>query len=309
MAAPAAAAAAGTGFGLAELAQLFSILGPMLPGLTGGGGAQRVETTEQTATPTDTFQFGKRSIGPEGEMEAMLAQLQQMLAQQAMQTASEAMPEGLSLANLAAGILPPEAMARIQEMAFGGMEEAGRLATRSSQESAQRQGVPMGSYQHVMEAELMRPAMIEAARMSAALQQQELQRMGQMRAGALQAQLAVQESPALSRLSNLRAMEGETASLGMQRAGGGLPDWILQILGLQDLVGGFAGLGQPSQGATAAPGGGGGQFRDDYAMVDPQGNSRDINKHVNINYPEMPYSGVNYGTGGARYDITGRKLG
>lgn len=194
-------------------------IGSTLSGFLGTGQKQ-----PRDFIPQDLWGQQTARLLPETGAETRLAGLQGGLFETlARQIAQQGLPAGLSLASLASGRLPGASMQRIQQQAYGGLQEAGRRISAASQERALAAGVPLSSQQYVQEAELMQPLAAQAGQMSAALQQAELDRLMQMRQAAIANMIAAQQSPALERLLQIRLAQPTQTNLQMTREGGQLP--------------------------------------------------------------------------------------
>jgi hypothetical protein len=190
-----------------------------------GGILSRGDETQGGFEPSDMFSRLKTALKNAGATEEELAQLQQSLFRDVSGNVGGALPQGLGLEALAGGQLPQASLDRIRETAFGGIEEGARRATRVSQEMFAGRGLPMSSLEAVHGANLMQPLISQAAQLQAQLQMGEMGRLSGLRQQAIQNQIAVQESPALQRLLQIRLAQPETNQLQMSRFPGGLPDY------------------------------------------------------------------------------------
>jgi hypothetical protein len=215
-----------------------NFLAAILPSLLGVGAqalglGQPNQQLAQTGPATgDQFQRTRsQTVLPEATAEEQaLAGAAQQAATSAFQGARGGAIGGApSLAALSAGQLPGASRSRIQDLAFGGLEEALSRASRVAGEQALSRGVPLSSMEFTNAAELQRPLLSEATRNFAALSQQELGRLGDLRQTAFANTMAVQESPALQRLTGLRMAQGQQQqdALNLQRGPGGLPYWAV----------------------------------------------------------------------------------
>lgn len=173
----------------------------------------------------DIFSHGFSRLGVETEEEKRLALLQALLGMAGMQQARTDMLGAPSMADILAGRISPDMSKHLDMLSFGGLEEAGRMANRYATERALGQGMDMSSLQNSWYAQAMQPAMIQAMQMRSALQLQEVERMQRLRQTAMGNALAMQESPTLSRLLQIRGAEAQTSQmqLGREARGDRLP--------------------------------------------------------------------------------------
>jgi len=195
--------------------------GMLLGGAGGGGGTQ----TQEGFTPGDTFAVGQTILGPEGSREAELARLQQLLAGQLMGGGDMGLGGGLGLQSLTSGMLPSATLANIRQAAYGGLDESMRRASSQAESYAMAKGVPLSSMQFSMQNDLQRPLMAQAMQTEAQMRLAEVGRLQGLRQQEIQNRLAVQQSPALQRLSQLRLAEAIKQNLQMARHPGGLPQY------------------------------------------------------------------------------------
>lgn len=210
--------------------------GQFLTSLFGGGEQQ------PQVTPSDLFQGQMTStkLLPETQAETGLAGAQQDLYRRLLGEAGGRLPMELGLGGLSRGVIPAASQQRIDQLAFGGLQQAGRRASAGATEQALSMGTPFSSYQLAQTAGMTEPLAEQAARLRAQLQMQELDRLTGLRQTALANMMALQESPALTRLLQIRMAQPTQASsqLQMQRLPGGLPSYAYET-------------GQPGQGAAA----------------------------------------------------------
>ena len=215
----AAAGAAAAGGTAATGGSLLSQLGGLggLGSLLGGLGGFFQGGQDRSVVPSDVTTIQSQRLGGASAEEELLAQLQQQLAQQLFSQAFQG-TGGITAQSLAQGQLSGQTNARLQEIAFGGLEEAGRRALSASAGQTARQGIPGSSVQASLQAQLLRPELQRATQQFAGLQQQELLRQQQLRQQALQNMQVIQQSPALQRLLQLRL--AEATQIGSQRTAG-----------------------------------------------------------------------------------------
>lgn len=208
---------------LSGIAALISSVG----GLFDSGGSQ---TTTQEMQPSDLFSMSR--IGGAGSGENDLVALQQALfgsgAREILQTG---MPGELNAASLAGGRLSSATGRRLDQAAFGGLNEGLRRASAIAQERAGARGIGMSSIEGIQEAELQRPLIENAAGLRASLEQSELSRLSGLRENLMGNLLRMQDSPALNRLLQLRMAEQN--QLQLSRFPGGLPDFVKGELGIE----------------------------------------------------------------------------
>lgn len=204
---------------------------------------------QQQLNPYDRMSIQQQRIGPQTEAEALMALLQQRLAEQGMGTAMAGGTGGISMGGLAGGQFGGMDLQqlmqgdiggaqdeRLRGIAFGGIEEAGRRAMDVSMGRYQKMGMPMSSMQQGMYGSLMRDPMEQATRHYGQLQQQELGRMGGLyqQEGArqqslygmgMQQMMAMQAAPALQRLLQIRMAESSAGGFERLSKEGGLKGW------------------------------------------------------------------------------------
>lgn len=209
--------------------------GSLLRSLFGG------EDQGQT-TPSDMFQrqMSQTRLLPETGVESQLGMNQQDLYRRLLGQAGGNLPMELGLGNIARGQLPAASMGRIDQLAYGGLQEAGRRASAGATEQALSMGTPFSSYQLAQQANMIQPMAQQAAQLRAQLQMQELERLSGLRQTALANMMALQESPALTRLLQIRMAQPTQTSSQIQfnRGPGGLPSYAYDT-------------GQQGQGAAA----------------------------------------------------------
>jgi hypothetical protein len=153
---------------------------------------------------------------PEGFMESLLAHVQQQLSSKASGMAGEALPQQFNMANIAklisgGGELSAEMKKRLDELAFGSLNQAGQQAMTAVSDRAAAQGMSGSSWQGSMYGSMMQPLASQAGQLRSSLEMQEVQRqmqqgqmLSQLRQQAFANMIAAQDSPALSRLTSLR---------------------------------------------------------------------------------------------------------
>jgi hypothetical protein len=170
----------------------------------------------QDQPPRDQLQQSWRALMPEGFMESLLAHIQQLLAGKASGMAGEALPEQFDMSNIAnlisgGGQIDPAMQKRLDELAYGSLNQAGQQAMTAVSDRAAAQGMSGSSWQGSMYGSMMQPLASQAGQLRSSLEMQEIQR--QMQQGQMLAQLrqqafanmiAAQENPALTRLTSLR---------------------------------------------------------------------------------------------------------
>ncbi len=195
--------------------------------------AQLTQNNDQQQTqfapfqPTDIFgsNVSQLQLGQEGQQEKLLAGLQQGLFQGGADALQGGLPPELSLGNLSKGELPKASQERIQKLAFSGIDRGLRKASAIASESALARGVPLSSLQGVQEAALQQPLIEQAQDRAEALSLSELNRLEGLRQNFLSNSLALQNSPALQRLTQLRLAQGKQTQENLQltREPGELP--------------------------------------------------------------------------------------
>jgi hypothetical protein len=177
-------------------------------------------------TPMDQYTQQWRTLAPMSPEEELMAQLQYGLAQQGAAGAAGGAVGGMSLADLMSGTLPQSSMDRIHSMAYGGLQEAGREASKASFNRAEQMGIPLSSIQQQMETDLLRPSIEQASQRASELQMQELGRLGGLRQTGIENMQAMQNMPALTRLLQLRMAEAtEGTNQAARTPGSGAPNW------------------------------------------------------------------------------------
>lgn len=281
--------------------EALSFIGNMLFG--GGGGGQ------QELMPHDIMRIQQRRIGPQTPEEAAMALQQQQLAGQGMATAMAGGTGGITMQGLAGGQFGGMNLAqlmqgnigdtggigmgglargdiggaqdeRLRNIAFGGIEEAGRRAMDVSMGRYQKMGMPMSSMQQGMYGSLMRDPMEQASRHYGQLQQQELgrqqglygmgmglrqqelgrlgglyqteaQRQQSLYGMGMQNMMAMQSAPALQRLLQIRMAESATGGFERLSEEGGLKGWEETMRGPKE-GGTYPYWGMQQPGATGA---------------------------------------------------------
>lgn len=184
--------------------------------LLGGGGGENF-------VPTEGISFGKTRLMGESPDEQLLAALQMAMIQ-SLYGSDFGSTGGIDINQIAQGQIPEASRRRIDDQAYGGLEEAGRRASVGATERAMGRGMGMSSIQETMQAEMMRPLVAQATQHAAALEQAELGRMNQLRQQALQNQMTIQQGalPMLQRLLQIRMAQPEHGQYqGQVRAGKG----------------------------------------------------------------------------------------
>lgn len=192
------------------LSALISAGSSLLGGLMQGGG-------EPEPAPTDMWGIGRTKIGEETELEKLLAALQASMGTQGMQAAQGDLAAAPSMQDILAGRINPTMGARFDQLAFGGLQQAGMEADRYATERALGQGMDFSSQQGAWQAQAMQPAMVQAMQYRGQLEMAEIQRQAEMRQRAMGNLLALQDSPALSRLLQIRMQEATTSQTQMGR--------------------------------------------------------------------------------------------
>jgi hypothetical protein len=224
----------GSGFNWSTLAGMLpgvgSILGPVLGSIFGG---------EPEVQAMDTLNRRTISWAPETGAESMLAGKQQALSGRAMTQAYAPLPQVFGWNNIQgmmtqaqSGVLSPETQRRMDAMAYSGLNRAGQQAGLAAAERSVSMGTPGSSAQGLYAQGMVQPMASEMARYRAQLEMQELQRQMEMARYYQQVQdqhlanmMAVQNSPALTRLMQIRAGQQTGTDTLMRREGGGLPAW------------------------------------------------------------------------------------
>jgi hypothetical protein len=218
--------------GIGAVAQGVGALAQGLGGLAGG--------EEQPAR--DQLQQSWRSLMPEGFMESLLAHIQQLLGNKASTMAGEALPQQFDMTNIAnlisgGGELDAATKKRLDELAYGSLNQAGQQAMTAVSDRAAAQGMGGSSWQGSLYGSMMQPLASQAGQLRSSLEMQQIQQ--QMQQGQMLAQLrqqafanmiAAQENPALTRLTSLRLaqpydVQKSTARGQGQVKGWGQPDW------------------------------------------------------------------------------------
>lgn len=227
--------------------------------------SQQSQQSQQGSIPHDLMTIQQRRIGPQTPEEYAMVQQQQQLAGQGMATAMAGGTGGITMGGLAGGQFGGIGLEglmqgdigsaqdeRLRDIAFGGIEEAGRRAMDVSMGRYQKMGMPMSSMQQGMYGSLMRDPMEQASRHYGQLQQQELGRMGglyqteaQRQQGlygmGMQNMMAMQAAPALQRLLQIRMAEGAAGGFERVSKEGGLKGWEETMRGPKQLIGESAG--------------------------------------------------------------------
>ena len=178
--------------------------------------------------PTEQVSMGRRRIGPETELERLLAGMQGGLGTMGMlQTmqGSGATLGAIDPTRLAAGDIGGGARQRIEEQSTLGLDRAIQQAMYQADQQAGRRGIGLSSVQGAMQANLMQPAVIEAQRTAAELYNQELMRQQGLRQQALENLLTMQNMPALNRLLQIRMAESQEQQYSTQREAGDEDFW------------------------------------------------------------------------------------
>ena len=232
---------------------------PSLSRLLGGMGQYQQPQNAVGSQYGDTQTTQQRNLLPMGAAEAGLQQGTVGAYQNAQQAAGGPMPGQLSLQSILSGQLPPEMQQNIHQLAFGGIGQALQAASRQAQEQALSQGVPLSSIQFSNAAGLQAPLLQQAAQTQAGMSMQGSEQLMQLRNQYIGNLLALQQSPALDRLTQLRLAASPQTSTSVSRAPGGLPqnaygpETSAQYLQRQQQS-----QQQQQQYAQAAQGGGGG---------------------------------------------------
>ena len=200
----------------AILIPLLGFLGQML---TAGS------SDDSSFEPSDVFSRSGIKLPGMGGDEQWLADLLNQISGQTMQGEMGAMPEYLSYDALASGQLPPEVQQRINQMAFGGLEEASQRAMRPVQEAAMGRGLGLSSWELMNQMQVARPLATEAANRQLMLQLEWMNKLQGLRQQMFANKMAVQQSPALERLLKIRLVQPEATQLQMARYPGGLPEY------------------------------------------------------------------------------------
>jgi hypothetical protein len=166
-----------------------------------------------------------------------LAGLQEALGMQGMRAAQGGSSgiAGFDLGSMANGVLPQGLMDRTRDVAYGGLEYGLGQATQQADAIAMQRGVPLSSMRDAMVGTLQQPLLAQANQMYGQMFLQNLQGQRDLFQRYQQNLLSAQESPALSRLLQMRILEAPETQLNMQRFPGGLPDWTSQSSGSSQL--------------------------------------------------------------------------
>jgi hypothetical protein len=209
--------------------------GSILQGAMFGGGQAKF-------TPTESQSMQMHKLIPETEEEQQLAALQQALAFALMMSdysshggisadmLAQGEVGGVGAGNLMRGELDQVTTNRLKEAAFGGLQEAGRMAGAGATEGMMGRGMGMSSARDDVQAEMLRPLLAQASQHYGSLYQgelgrqaqtrtSELDRMSAMRQIALQNALMIQQSPALDRLLKIRMAQPQSAGYQAQTKG------------------------------------------------------------------------------------------
>lgn len=197
----------------------------------GGGGGESTQIQDVGVTESDIFSRLRNRLGAETGIESDLAGLQQGLFRAGVEGLGR-MPGELSLDRLAQGEISRGARDRINRQAFGGFNEAIRRANAAAGSQALSRGLGMSSVEQGIAADLQRPIVERAGGLAAALESQELGRLEGLRERFLANSMALQNSPALQRLLQIRMAEAEQENLQLTREPGQLPDEISREAGL-----------------------------------------------------------------------------
>jgi len=206
----------------AILIPLLGFLGQMLTAGSSGG---------SSFEPSDVFSRSGIKLPGMGGDEQWLADLLNQISGQSMQGEMGAMPEYLSYDALASGQLPPEVQQRINQMAFGGLEEASQRAMRPVQEAAMSRGLGLSSWELMNQMQVARPLATEAANRQSMLQLEWMNKLQGLRQQMFANKMAVQQSPALERLLKIRLAQPEATQLQMSRHPGDLPEYAYGGMG------------------------------------------------------------------------------
>lgn len=197
---------------------------PFLGDLLGIGGQQQAQTQfVPGVTQSDVYGSNQLRLGQESASERELAGLQQNLFRGGAAALQGGLPQELGLGNLARGEIGGRNQERIRRLAFSGLDEGLRRASSIASENALARGIPLSSVQGMQEAALQRPLIEQGQDRMEALSLAELGRLEGLRQNFLSNSLALQQSPALQRLTELRLAEGKQESLQLTREPGGLP--------------------------------------------------------------------------------------
>ena len=173
-------------------------------------------------------------IGEETGQEAMMAQMQNIMAMQGMSGAmadSRMSSQVLDPYRLARGEIGREAEQRIKERSLIGLKDSYNQAINQSMQHANRMGVPLSSMQQGMQANLMQPALTNSMQMRAGMEQEELTRQTGMRDQIQQNMMAMQNMPALQRLLQIRMAETSRADFSSNREVGNMENWKWALQG------------------------------------------------------------------------------
>ena len=204
-----------------------------IPVLFGNNDSQQTSGVD----PSDFFSRTKGRLGAETPEDAMLTALQQSLFRATAENAlGGGIPAALDPERLASGRLSAQSHNRLDRAAFGGMEESLRRAFGIASENAQSRGIGMSGIESVNAAELSRPIISQAGQLRAQMEGQELGRLTDLRDRLMANMMAIQNSPTLNRLLQIRMAEAEQDQLNLSRFPGGLPDWVQEDLGVGELA-------------------------------------------------------------------------
>lgn len=191
-------------------------------GLLQGLGGLFGDEEEPKVLPQDVFNMQRTRLIPETQAESQLARLQQQLARSVMGFSGD-MPPELGMSMLARGELTPTSERRMDDLAYGNI----RAAMSKAMEQATAAGMPMSSAMLAG----ANPMMRQGSQLRGQLEMMELDRLSKLRSQMLANAMAAQQSPALTRLLQIRLAQPETSGMSSQRPGGGLPQWQRQMAG------------------------------------------------------------------------------
>lgn len=183
------------------------------------GGSESNSQFIPGVTESDVYSRSRLKLGAETGPESYMAGLQQALFGQGANSLLAGNIPGLN--DIAAGKLPAASLQRIDQMAYGGLTPALRRASGVAQEEALTRGIGLSSIQSERTAELHQPLMDAAANRAAGLQMQELDRLSGLRQQSIANAMALQNSPALDRLLQIRLAEAEQQNFTQNREPGG----------------------------------------------------------------------------------------
>ena len=260
-------------FGIDDAA-LAAILGSVVSAGGQMGSASMMSPAGTSAGPGEYGGVSHQRIGQETDMERMLGRLQGSMGYGLMNRTAAEGTGGITMQDLASGRIGEAAQGRINEQAFSGMNTGIQSALNQAMQSSNRLGLGLSSMTSGMSANMISPLIERAMANKAGLEQQEMQRMQGLYQQGLSNQMAVQNSPALNRLLQIRMAETSRGDFGWQGVEpGGMEAWKWGMTGGVDPETGTLGnWANPEQGQGYYPGelGEWGQVGGWYGSGDPQ---------------------------------------